>query len=220
MRPYFEVETDLVRVLQRDLPIRVQVALWRVTAREESTIGRTRSEVTRELITSWSLVPTEPRTPWAVYSWRDGVVLSVEGDSEAAARAEELLVDEPSHRHEAMPRSVAERLANAHAHGRATVTLGPVSGAVEGAGVKHSSSCGVLRCRACDAEEDAATPVAGHEQEVRADERERLANEAYVRGDIGKDGPDVWEWLLSESAATANPKRWLTFAARTPGVTP
>lgn len=52
---------------------------------------------------------------------------------------------------------------------RLTNLLGPVSGAVEGAGVRHSPSCGVLRCRACDIEEDDPTPVAGHEQEVRAE---------------------------------------------------
>lgn len=59
-----------------------------------------------------------------------------------------------------------------------------------------------------------AAAFRAHVDAAVADERERLANEAYVRGDIGKDGPDVWDWLLSESAATANPKRWLTFPAQ------
>lgn len=48
------------------------------------------------------------------------------------------------------------------------------------------------------------------EGEIRADERERLANEAYERGDIGTEtGPDVWVWLLGPGAATATPKRRL-----------
>lgn len=47
------------------------------------------------------------------------------------------------------------------------------------------------------------------EDTVRADERERLACAAAERGDIGKPGHvEVWDWLRSESAATATPRAY------------
>jgi hypothetical protein len=58
-RVYFETEASTVVAVQRQLPMRVQVQLWKVTELEESQAGRSHSETTRELVQSWSLTPDE-----------------------------------------------------------------------------------------------------------------------------------------------------------------
>lgn len=63
--------------------------------------------------------------------------------------------------------------------------------------------------------------VSGNDEAaIRADERERLANDAYERGDIGKEGEiTVWDWLLRQDG-TATPKRRLTRPAQADEVVP